>query len=193
VTCEECGNEFAGSICPRCNAEAPGTVAVHLTTVCNECGEPQFLSPGGETCRLGHGGAMGITPAEWQAKLRAASRGAMREEAPKVPPVQVDADLFPRLAKELEKPNPFAPLTASKDLGEEVSATWGEEVFSPVQYNSFRVGPFSSTTHVRAGETRVDALARLNRDLAAVADAEFTRKKKAFAASLTAVRPHAAS
>jgi len=43
---------------------------------------------------------------------------------------------------------------------DEVTATYPEQKFSPVQYNSFGVGPFYYKTHVRPGETPEAAMAR---------------------------------
>ena len=45
---------------------------------------------------------------------------------------------------------------------EVVEVTWGEELFQPVQYNSFRVGPFKASTIVRKGETVAKAMLRLH-------------------------------
>jgi uncharacterized Zn finger protein (UPF0148 family) len=182
---------------------AQGAIKQMLSTVCNDCGEPQFMSPGGESCPSGHGGALGITPEEWRAKLRAASRGAMRD-APTLaaPRVEVDAKTFPSLAKELEKPNPFMPRdeevgrrrraavgAITDDVGEEVTVTWGEETFQPVQFNTFHVGPFTTNTRVRPGETRVQAMERAYAELEAFAEEIFERKKKAYVVSLNSVRP----
>jgi hypothetical protein len=73
------------------------------------------------------------------------------------------------------------------DAGDEVSATWGREKYSPVQYNDCDVGPFSGTTHVRAHESRAQAFARLTGELTALAEAERERKLNAFTASLAAL------
>lgn len=72
----------------------------------------------------------------------------------------------------------------AEDEGEPVTSTWGEELYSPVQFNTFRVGPFSATTKIRSGETREDALARVNRDLDAIAKVERAKKTKDFLDSL---------
>lgn len=49
--------------------------------------------------------------------------------------------------------------------GEVVEVTWGEENFSPVQYNGFRVGPFKVATRVRPGETIAQAMQRVHREI----------------------------
>lgn len=56
--------------------------------------------------------------------------------------------------------------TAADDLeipaepGTEITVTWGEETFSPVQYNSFRIGGHSIKVTVQPGETALDAFKR---------------------------------
>ena len=47
------------------------------------------------------------------------------------------------------------------DGGNEVIVTWGEETYSPVQYQSFRVGSFALRARVLPGETYAEAHARL--------------------------------
>lgn len=44
--------------------------------------------------------------------------------------------------------------------GTEITIAWGEETFSPVQYNSFRIGGHSIKVVVQPGETALDAFAR---------------------------------
>lgn len=69
------------------------------------------------------------------------------------------------------------------DEGDEVSCTKGEEMYGkPGQFSTYRVGPFSGTTKVRAGETRAQARRRLMDELNAFADEERERAKKAFLA-----------
>jgi hypothetical protein len=63
---------------------------------------------------------------------------------------------------------------------DDVTVTWGEEVYSPVQYNSFRLGPYSMTTAVRPGETRAQAFERAYDDLERLAAASFAKKREAF-------------
>jgi hypothetical protein len=45
--------------------------------------------------------------------------------------------------------------------GAEIAVTWGEEAYSPVQYQSFRVGAFTLRGRVLPGETYEGAHARL--------------------------------
>lgn len=54
---------------------------------------------------------------------------------------------------------------AGAEVGQPVEVTWGEELFQPVQFNTFRVGPFKATTVVRPGETVAAALARLHAEI----------------------------
>lgn len=64
----------------------------------------------------------------------------------------------------------------AKEIGGVVTATWGEERFCPVQYNTFGVGPFSFTTTVREGETPEQALQRAYGVVEAAAERCFEQK-----------------
>jgi hypothetical protein len=64
--------------------------------------------------------------------------------------------------------------------GETVTVCYGEEKFSPAQYQSFSNGPFFATTRVRQGETQSQAAARIYSELRVFADIEFKRKAKEF-------------
>lgn len=73
------------------------------------------------------------------------------------------------------------------DPRETVTVTWGEEIFTPRQYHSFRVGPFSGTTVVREGETRVDAGRRLRRELKALAEEDRLDKHRSYLDAVASV------
>lgn len=49
--------------------------------------------------------------------------------------------------------------------GTTVAVTWAEEQYQPVQFNTFRVGPFSATAVVRPGESVAQATCRLHAEL----------------------------
>lgn len=70
---------------------------------------------------------------------------------------------------------------------ETVSVTWGEELFTPVQFCSFRVGPFSASSALRDGETREQAADRLMRELEKVAAKERETKARVFKQALTGI------
>lgn len=57
--------------------------------------------------------------------------------------------------------------------GESVSITIGAEMYSPVKYHNFEIGPFSATVIVRPGETGADAVQRCYRILLELNEAEF--------------------
>ena len=76
--------------------------------------------------------------------------------------------------------------------GQSVEVTWGEELFQPVQFNAFRVGPFKATTVVRAGESVGEALLRLHREIAATAQAIRQEKADDYVKALAAVSGMAA-
>lgn len=79
----------------------------------------------------------------------------------------------------LRQPEDTGPnVFPTSDEGEVVSVTWGQETIRIAEYVSCVVGPFSSDTKVRAGETRSDAVRRVNVQLTAVAEAERVRKVK---------------
>lgn len=73
------------------------------------------------------------------------------------------------------------------DEGTEVTVCWGEEKFSPMQYNSFGVGPFFAKGKTRPGESIYDASQRLMQDIAAFAERERSRKVKDYLAALQEV------
>lgn len=50
-----------------------------------------------------------------------------------------------------------------EERADEVTACYGEQKFSPVQYHMFNVGPFFYKTQVRRGETPAEALDRAYR------------------------------
>jgi hypothetical protein len=65
-----------------------------------------------------------------------------------------------------------------------VSATWGDELYQPVQFNGVRVGPFTGQTIVRKGETTSTALLRLYAELDVAATAIRDAKVAAYIVSL---------
>lgn len=67
-----------------------------------------------------------------------------------------------------------------------VTVTWAEERFSPVQFQSFGVGPFAATGRVEKGETVAQAQSRLLAELAVVAAEQRAAKAIAFAEFLKA-------
>jgi hypothetical protein len=72
-----------------------------------------------------------------------------------------------------------------ESTGQVVEATWGEELFQPVQYNMFRVGPFKACTLVRKGESVARALLRLHEELEQAARQIRDKKADEYVAALT--------
>lgn len=64
--------------------------------------------------------------------------------------------------------------------GDLITVTWGEEKFSPVQYHSFAVGPFSITSKLLPGETYEMAYTRLWNHLDNIARTCFIMKRNDF-------------
>lgn len=69
---------------------------------------------------------------------------------------------------------------------EVVTVTWAEETFTPVNYNTFKVGPFVLEGAVREGETSAEASARLYAEITAVAEKARDAKAVSFRSALTA-------
>lgn len=67
-----------------------------------------------------------------------------------------------------------------RDVGDLVTANWGAEKCSPVQYHTFDVGPFSYTTKVRAGETPAEAGMRAYKVRENLADLTYVQKRDEF-------------
>lgn len=65
-----------------------------------------------------------------------------------------------------------------------ITVTWGEETFSPVQFQSFRVGPFSMQVEVRPGETEEAAFDRAYTLLTRKAEKVREEKAKSFIAAI---------
>lgn len=69
-----------------------------------------------------------------------------------------------------------------------VTVAWGEETFTPAPFNSFRVGPFSMTCEVKAGETITQAIDRAYTELEEYAQSIVQRKSKRFAQNLNGLK-----
>jgi hypothetical protein len=72
--------------------------------------------------------------------------------------------------------------------GDKLTVTRGEETFSPVQYNSFRLGALTITTTVKPGETIEQAYDRCHRTLEELSDKQFDAQLKAFSNRLEKAR-----
>lgn len=63
---------------------------------------------------------------------------------------------------------------------ETITIVYGEEVYSPVTYNNYKVGPYTYTTTIRPGETFEQAFERGYNLLAAAALRSFNHKRQQF-------------
>jgi hypothetical protein len=61
-----------------------------------------------------------------------------------------------------------------------VTVTWGEQLIAPIQFNNFKIGPFSMTTEIRPGESEEQAMARAYAACAAFARSTYKEKFAAF-------------
>jgi hypothetical protein len=71
-----------------------------------------------------------------------------------------------------------------KMVGDEVEVTYGEELFTPAPYHSFRVGPFWAKTHTRVGESRTEAIARLHAELEMAASEQREQRYRQYKAAV---------
>lgn len=89
--------------------------------------------------------------------------------------------------KKTGRGRPVGSKNASKSGDDATSmqtATWAEELITPVQFNHIKVGPFTATGYPREGETEIMCLARLNNELASFAEQERSRKIQSFVVAL---------
>lgn len=125
---------------------------------CPDCGLPQFHCRSGYVCVNGHGYGDPNGPAAMVAPT---------------PPDFVDDAESP--------PDKQQSVMMGVDMGAGPDATiltvtWGKEGFSPIQFHTFEVGPYTASTTIRPGETMGQAAERLRRQLAGLVEAEFPRK-----------------
>ena len=65
-------------------------------------------------------------------------------------------------------------------MSEKISITWGEEVYQPLKYNGFRLGPYTVEIEVKPDETMQQAFDRGWKFLEDQALVMFTAKKLGF-------------
>lgn len=80
-------------------------------------------------------------------------------------------------------------VVAVQDVGEEVTFVYGKEMYRVTEFCTFDVGPFSATTKIRSGETRIDALLRLRAELEAAAEVERAKKRDGYIQTLLGIKP----
>lgn len=64
--------------------------------------------------------------------------------------------------------------------GEQLTVTWGKELFQPLKFHNFEVGSFVLTVTIRQGETVAEAAGRAQRELEQLAHREFREKLAAY-------------
>lgn len=124
--------------------------------------------------------ALGINPPESKLPPPPIVDATPAASVPQAAPAPVEGAAAKRMPGRPRK----SATSESEDAVETVTVTWGEETFSPIQYNSFRVGPFSVTSRVLPGESRGDALRRISAELYAFATEERANKAEAFKRAL---------
>ncbi len=148
---------------------APKSAFTSDVPACKTCEKPFTETSLGHFPSCGHKQGL-TTPDEFEKKVEAVvTKGAVR--------------IAEALNKDIEKP---AERTDEVDLADSVTVVWGEEKYTliPNSYSTFTVGPFSTTTWVRSGETPKQARARALEDLRAQAEEERERKGKSFVDAL---------
>jgi hypothetical protein len=61
-----------------------------------------------------------------------------------------------------------------------VEVQWGPELYSPVSYQTVTIGPLTSRTYVREGETRQQAIGRVWNELNNAAKVIFAAERQQF-------------
>ena len=90
---------------------------------------------------------------------------------------------YPELNQEMKQSVQAALEEVIENAGDRITITYGKEIYSPVSYNTYEVGPFSIETTVRQGETYEQAFERGYNQLIAIAARAFEHKRKQFAAN----------
>jgi hypothetical protein len=138
------------------NPERTGKVGIE---VCEKCGDRVTVTALGKFYPCGHTPG----PSKIDANPEPPRATPKREPAPaQSTHVHVHPDHVPGL------------------LGERVTVVYGRELFSPKQFNTFEIGPFTYEVTVRTGETLESAMARGYEELRKFAAIEFKRKATDF-------------
>ena len=77
-----------------------------------------------------------------------------------------------------------SPARAALDV-RRVTVSWGKELFSPVKYESFEVGPFSIEVEIKPGDDVEQIMADAHQRLADFAEKVRASKRATFARSIT--------
>jgi hypothetical protein len=129
--------------------------------------------------------------AKQNAALEATKARLMAQEAARPAGPPPDDERAKALGGILGPKNGAAELAAllasdDADIGEPVEAVHGEEMYGKQgTFSSYRVGPFTSSTKIRKGETRASATRRLLEELEEIAKIERVRAHAAWAAHFT--------
>lgn len=70
-----------------------------------------------------------------------------------------------------------------------VTLTWSEELYTPKQYQSFRVGPFSRTLIIEEDEDAMEVMDRAYKEMEVFAKKITERKRAAYLESLKVLFP----
>ena len=84
------------------------------------------------------------------------------------------------VSAELGPPTGLMRPVGDLDEGDEISVTVGREVFTPVKFQTFDVGPCSATVRLRKGESVRDAMLRASNVARSLFRAEYEEKVSGF-------------
>lgn len=115
-----------------------------------------------------------------QATRRRAIRQATPDQADKAPPAA--AQPSPLLDPRALDGHVVGALTAKAPTGQMVTVTAAEEIFTPRQYHTYKVGPFTASAYVLEGETIAQATRRVLEQLEQVFAEAHAQKKAAYLA-----------
>lgn len=126
--------------------------------LCSVCGQKQYVCSSGVVCAGGHGEVEGVK--KWSPEM---IKGIAIPKMPEIP-----------------NPTETRVSEVTDEEGLSVNVTWGEEMVTLSQGNAYRVGPFSSQTIIRRGETRKSAMERVYSDLVVFANEAHAAKAARF-------------
>lgn len=82
-----------------------------------------------------------------------------------------------QISRDLKQSPRLADVRGSAFPGDSVSVTAGKEIFFPVKFQGFEVGPISFQTAIGPGESLEQAYGRASSVVAAMFEAEFNMKR----------------
>lgn len=172
----------------------PGNSAT--APACEMCGKKLLITAVGAVYQCGHDTRQSYKdqiPSPETAAISATSEKPKNSPPPTTEKTSSDRDGSSMIRR--GGPQPMTPVASSDAHSRAVQnathaapnfvvVTWGEEKYSPKQFHTYSVGPFTDCTEVREGETRADARARLYKELVKFAESVRDAKRDSFLAAI---------